>query len=169
MLRRLLPGCLLIVSLLPFTGCMDVHTVVKVSRDGSGTVVQRIQMQRQAFEQMKAMAAGMGGQQGQGSMEMPSLDGLFEEENFRKQADMMGSGVRFVRMEPIEDANTVGAIAHYRFADISELHLGTDPGQQSGLKQSLPGGMPSPDSPQDPITFSFQHKTDSSILKINMP
>ena len=74
-------------------GCISVETTVKLNRDGSGQIVEKIGIKKEMANFASAMSASAGETQG------PKP---FSTEQFEKSAGDFGEGVRFVSMTESE-------------------------------------------------------------------
>lgn len=129
------------------SGCIETSTLVRVNRDGSGTVKETIKMNKMVVGMMKGMASSMQdafqaeGAEGEenataGSDTPPKDEALFSEEKARAQAEKMGAGVELLSYEEIEDNASTGYTAVYTFDNINELRVNQNPGASM---PSMPG------------------------------
>jgi len=89
----------LFMMLLSLSGCIQMHTTVHVSRDGSGTIEERM-----LFTGM--FAAMMNNGQSDGS---PDKGGMLpKEERLRESAAGYGPDVRVVNVKPFENRSGKG-------------------------------------------------------------
>lgn len=129
--------CLLaLLVLLPFTGCFETDTLIRVRADGSGTLEQTIWMSKQTLAQMRALASEMGEEDG--------FD-LIDVEKLKTLAAEFGEGVRFVTAEPLADEHGEGYKAVYAFSDVTTLRI------TSGGPEVDDGS----DDAEEPVTFAF--------------
>ena len=138
-------------------GCFQMATTLRVSPDGSGTIVQRMVFTRAAIEQLKQLGTmGRGGTQ--------PFDPLSEDEA-RNQAEKLGSGVTYVSSKPIDDATGQGRETIYAFKDVGGLHINRQP--------QVPGATVQTDSLKavdQPVSFSMSRLPNgNSLLTISMP
>ena len=140
--------CLAAIS----TACLRSTTVISISPDGSGTIVQETGVSPQAMAMLQGMAAG-GEQKG-----MPAE--MFGEEHAQKIASTMG--VRFVSGEPIKTAQLEGYRARFAFDDVRKLQMKMNQEATAALGGGKAGGEP-------PFGFGFERRGDSAILTITMP
>lgn len=147
-------------------GCLQADTLVRVKADGSGTIEQTVLVSQNAMGMMSAMGQ-TGGQKGQAS----PADRFFKESSFREAAERLGSGVRFVSMQPAAIEGMKGVKALYAFEDITKVQVSQD--------SSVPGmGEPEnePDAPKGTkdakdsrIRFDLQKRAGGGLLTIKMP
>ena len=100
--------------LLAVTGCVDVETIVSVSRDGTGYVERTVLMSNEVL----GMLAGMSGEED---------FSLLKEDELSREAEAMGA--ELVQSEPIEAENMSGYRARYEFSNINDLRLNQNPGE----------------------------------------
>ncbi len=149
-LRRALPPALALAALLCLTGCFTFETLLKVQRDGSGTLEQTFVLSGPML-QMMTMFAGEDG-------EAPDL---CDEDELRQQAADMGQGVRLTSVEPVEGEERAGCRAFYRFDDVSALRISQDPGDR------LPDAMneaAAQDEPPEYLTFDFTPGATATLV-----
>ncbi len=145
--------CLLaLLLLLPFTGCFETDTLIRLRADGSGTIEQTIRMSKQTLAQMRALASEMGDEDGFDLMDVEKLETLAAE---------FGEGVRFVTAEPLPAEHGEGYRAVYAFSDVTALRITS--------------GSPDVDddaaSAEEPITFAFEpgHPATLTIRQPDVP
>lgn len=130
----------------PLAACLQSTTVVKINRDGSGTVEQTTLLNVAA---LKALVPGAPGQ-----MKNP-----ITEDELRRNAERMGKGVRVVSTTPVKAGGFEGVAAVFAFDDINQLQVTQGPGDAI----APPG---SPVRADDPARFSLVRKGDTSVLTI---
>lgn len=135
--------------LLLAAGCLESDTVLRVERDGSGTVVVNAYFSPQITQMLSGMSASMGGE------EAPA-DPI--EAMIKDRSSEMGEGVTLVRSERKQNAQGwQGYQAEYRFPDIRKIRL--QPGQ--------PPGSGTPDE-SDLLGFDFT-PGDRATLTVRLP
>lgn len=110
---------LLVAAAVLVSGCLSSATLVRVERDGSGTIDQTLLVNTQA---LKAMLPGFdpgGGRQARA--------GLMGAEDLERMTARMGEGVRVVSSEPIVQGGFEGIQVRFAFDDISRLRLDPEP------------------------------------------
>ena len=132
------------VLLLVFvTGCMDVTLDVKVNKDGSGVLTQRVFMGG-------GMAGMMAGMDDGGEASLYNIDEL------KAAAEKIGEGVTFAGVVDVTNKKGAkGFRASYNFPDITALNLQSS--DESGMGQMMEG-----------MTFEFEGG-ETARLTINMP
>jgi hypothetical protein len=142
---------LVLVLTLSLTGCLNSGTLIKVKLDGSGTIEQSILMNTAA---LKGVMAGLGAQ---GQMK-PA--GPFTDADFKKIAESLGKGVRFVSSTPLSQGGFDGAKALFAFDDISGVRVQQDPSAATPLGAQR--------SPRSPVAFVFARQASSSVLTVTL-
>lgn len=129
-----------IITTAAMTSCFEQDNNTKLSKDGSGTIVESTIVGAQFAQMMK------------GQMEQGGQNDMTDEGKYRDKVKRMGEGVEFVGLET-KDADDGGLVitATYKFADISKLK-----------------GPMSDDESAAPVTFDYE-KGDTNKLTINLP
>lgn len=144
------------LALLTTAGCIDVSTVVKVQKDGTGQIVQTVFLSP-ALTGMMGMAQAMGDEKA----EPPSL---LNEDELRGKAAEMGEGVTYESAKEVVGQNGAkGVRAVYAFTDISKVKLNPMSGMDSGQM-----GVQAEGADNNTVTFDFE-KGDNPTLVINIP
>ena len=132
------------VLLLVFvTGCMDVTMDIKVNKDGSGVLTQRVFMGGAMLGMMGAM--GDGGD-----------TSLYKVDDLKAAAEKMGDGVTFASVVDVTNKKgDKGFRASYNFPDITALNLQSS--DDTGMGQMMEG-----------MSFEFEGG-ETAKLTINMP
>lgn len=142
----------LILSGLILGGCLQTETKIKVEKDGSGTVEQRVIMRKDIVEMMQGMQTAMGGTASGGS-------GVFNEEKLKEDASQMGPGVRMLEARPITTDAGSGYMVRYGFTDINRLKVPETP--LLGDTPANPAGGISTD--RSIITFKFSKGNPATL------
>ncbi len=157
LLRRLGMYALVTAMLLSLTGCLTFETLIKLKRDGSGTIEQTFIF----TSEMIRMALLFGGDDG-GPVE------LCDEEDLAEEAASMGEGVRLVSSEAINNDEALGCRAVFAFDDINTLRVEFNPENQmpAGLTDAPPDDE-TPDEEvgeEDFVTFNFDPGNPSTLV-----
>ncbi len=129
---RSLPLLLASLLLLSNTSCLRNSTVVKVKKDGTGTIVSRYSFSPQMLamlEQLEALGGAFGGLEGgnaAGGPDLGLLKGMAkpEEESLRADAANFGEGVRYASHEAGKDEEGwEGYSVVYEFDDIRKVRI----------------------------------------------
>jgi len=146
------PALVLALLAVPLcSGCGVFTSVLKIHPDGSGTIVQTTKLNAMATQLMTSMAT-MGDSTNQ---QADSSSRLFTKKKVRARAARFGEGVRFVRMERLQEG---GYRAVYAFDDVRtvrltpdlQMDLGNDgPGEKASGEKTAHAGT------KTSITFDF--------------
>lgn len=136
-------------------GCISVETTVKLNRDGSGQIVEKIGIGKQ----MANFAPSMSAETGESQAPKPC-----SREQFEKAAGGLGKGVRLVSMSESEDQSMKYCEVVYAFDDINEVDIDQNPGNRVSIPSKQ--GM---QKKKEPVRFSFSAGEDYSTLKIRLP
>ena len=154
-LRRAGAAFAALVATLLLPSCFEAHNAVKVNKDGSGTVENKVIMSAQMAGMMNAAAAQEGGD----APKNPLLD----EEKLKAEAKKMGEGVEFVSAKELKfDDGRMGVLATYKFADVTKLTVSPGsggPGDEGGEEEV---------NKDEQIQFGFA-KGDKPVLTVKMP
>ncbi|HKI79637.1 MAG TPA: hypothetical protein VKA26_13945 [Ignavibacteriaceae bacterium] len=149
-----------LVLLLPvtlFTGCLQVDTTVKLNKDGSGTIEEKVMMSSMVVQMMNQFMNSMSDSSG-GKKEFK----LFKEDELRNKASEYGEGVKFVTGKEVSEDGWEGYTAVYSFKDINNLRMDTNPNKKVELDEGK--------SEVENDYFSFRFKPGNvAELVINRP
>ncbi|MBN1948730.1 MAG: hypothetical protein JW784_03215 [Candidatus Cloacimonetes bacterium] len=124
------------------SSCILVETTVRVNKDGSGSLEQKILMRD----------PGMGGS---------SRKSAFDENELRKNADAFGAGVTFKSARAATENKMLGYVALYDFQDISTLRI--DPSLGGAILNDL-DMFRSGQTEKELITFSFKPGKPAELI-----
>ena len=111
---------LLLVSLLFFTSCFRVQTVVTVYKDGSGIITEKVMMSKAFTEMMRSFGSSFGDPE-----EEKEPFSLYDEEELISEASGYGEGVFFKSGKEVKEKDWEGYTVTYTFEDISKVRLNT--------------------------------------------
>ena len=157
--RWVLPAALALV----LAGCFDSAILIKVNKDGSGTVEETVILSTAFTELVASFGAGMSGE-GDGQPEDPEQD-LVDEEKLRAKAQAMGPGVELVSAEPVVTDSGSGFKALYRFEDINTLRVNQNP---SDNVPAPPSGGEEAESTEELLQFRLA-RGGTATLEILYP
>lgn len=127
-------------------GCVDIETIVSVSRDGSGYVERTVLMSNEVIGMLSSMS---------GEEEFS----LLEEAELVQEAEAMGA--ELVESETIEAEHMAGYRARFNFSNVNDLRLNQNPGTTL------------PEQAQEDETDEFVHfaleKGNRPVLTIRFP
>jgi len=120
----------LLLPLLLFTGCLQVDSKVKLKKDGSGTIEEKVLMSSMVVEMMNQFMSSF--PDSTGEMEKFSL---FKEEELKGKASNYGEGVKYVSGKEIKMDGWEGYQAIYSFKNINTLKMDMDPNKKVELDE----------------------------------
>jgi hypothetical protein len=127
-----------IVLLLPvtlFTGCLQVETTVKLNKDGSGTIEEKVMMSEMVVQMMSQFMNSMPDSSGK-KQEFK----LFKEDELKNKVSEYGEGVKYVSGKEVTGKDGwEGYIAVYSFKDINKLRMDTNPNKKVELDEGGSG------------------------------
>jgi hypothetical protein len=147
-LRWALPA----LAILFFSGCFQTVTLIRVNRDGSGTLEERFLLGNRFADMLRSMSPSeeQGDEAGAGTEPAAAPDPqMVDLEKLKARAAAMGSGVVLETAEPLASESGAGYRAVFRFPDINLLELRFDPGE------SLAEASGGENTPPEPIRFRF--------------
>ena len=151
-MKKVWPILIAILSTALLAGCISVETTVKLNRDGSGQLVEKIGLTKEMVSMARSMS-----DEGQGPKP-------FSKEQFADDAKDRGKGVKLVSVKETEDQRMNYFEVVYAFDDINKVSIDQNQGNvvSSPDEQNVP-------SKEEPVSFEFTAEEDSSTLKIWMP
>lgn len=135
LMNREISLLLLCVLSLVFTSCVRTSTVLRVKKDGSGSIVSRYYFSPQMLAMIKQLEGAGGGPDLGLIGEMASPD----EDSLRKDSANYGEGVRYTKHEPgKDDEGWEGYVVTYAFDDIRKVRIDQNsvPGKAREFVQS---------------------------------
>ncbi|MFN8008975.1 MAG: hypothetical protein U0V70_18495 [Terriglobia bacterium] len=142
-------------------GCINSETVIQVSPDGSGQVIERTLLSKVFVDQLTAMFQGFAGPSDSKNSDRKGTKApdLFTEESARKRVTRFGEGVSFVSSKKISTADWEGLESVFAFKDIRTIRL-------SGTPESLTGMDPEnvTSARSTPSTFGFEKLANGDVL-----
>ena len=100
---------LAVMAMLFLTGCVEYGLTVKVNKDGSGEIIEKMLLSNQAMNMAKAMNPGGNTAQ------------FLSKENQQSKAYSFGTGVVFSSFEEIQTDAKQGSKTVYKFDDINKI------------------------------------------------
>lgn len=149
---------LLLLPVIIFSGCLNVQTTVKVNRDGSGTINEKVLFSSEFAAMIKEFAMSFG------DSTQPEEFSLFKEDELKTMASNYGEGVRYLSSEKIDDNEWEGYCAVYEFDDVSKIKL--QPDAEDKVAVGMEGGEQTEE--KDYYFFSFV-KGSEPELTIDRP
>lgn len=153
-LRRAGTALAALVATLLLPSCFEANSAIKVNKDGSGTVENKMIMSAQMAGMMAAAAAQEGGD---------AKNPLLDEDKLKEEAKKMGEGVEFVSAKELKfEDGRMGVLATYKFADINKISVSPASGGPGDEGEAEPADA------KDKIKFSLA-KGDKPVLTVKMP
>jgi hypothetical protein len=112
---------LLIISF-ALMGCFESLILLRVNKDGSGTIEETVVISDAFMELMKSFS-------GQEAEEPEAEEDLVDEEQLAEKASSMGEDVRLVSAEAVKTDRGAGYKAIYSFPDINKVRINQNPGE----------------------------------------
>ena len=105
---------------LALMGCFESIVLLRVNKDGSGTIEETVVISDSFMELMKSF-----GSEEEGEEDKDVID----EEQLTAKAASMGEGVRYVSAQPVKTDRGSGYKAIYSFSDINDVRINQNPGE----------------------------------------
>jgi hypothetical protein len=144
--------------MLLFAGCLQVETTLKVNKDGSGIINEKVLFSKTFVNMMKDFAQAF---QDSASTENFSM---FSEEEIIADAQDYGENVVYVSHDKINNENWEGFQATYSFDDITKIRISPDPDSKVDL-----GGEATGNEQEEEYYFFKFVKGDTPQLIIDRP
>lgn len=135
------------------SGCMQGDTVVKVNKDGSGTIEKTVLMRKDMMLMLKNMSMLTD----QNNSSTGNEFRFFDENKLKNQASENGEGVVYLSGKEVDTGNFEGYTAVYSFADVNKLSINQD------LNPEAPNGN-QPSKPKEYVTFQFDKGNPSNLI-----
>lgn len=133
-MKHLLRPFILFSFGLLISGCIEMHTVIIVNKDGSGLVEENILIGKEIINMFKEFASAFAD-----STQPQQEFKMFEEEKIKAKASELGEGIEFVSMENIVTDEKEGYTAIYKFKDINKVKVNQDPSDEVPMADQEPG------------------------------
>ena len=133
-MKNIIQLFLLIIPFGVFSGCLQVDTTVYVTKDGSGTIEEKVLMSDAVVDMMNKFMSSF-----QDSTKAPEEFNLYKEEELKVKASGYGEGVEYISGEEIKIDGWQGYKAIYSFEDINTITMETDPNTKVELDKNEEG------------------------------
>ena len=147
-----------LISIL-FCGCLEDETTIFVNKDGSGTLEEKVLMKKEFVDMLSGFNL-----KSENDTTKPTKFSLFNPDELRSDAAKYGDNVEYVSGKEIVEKGREGYKAIYKFQNINQLKIDSDPGNKVSLTQSDSQN----NKPKEFITFAFAGSNPSD-LTIKMP
>ena len=111
----------LLVLSLALMGCFESIVLLRVNKDGSGTIEETVVISDAFMELMKSF--------GGGEEDEEEEEDFIDEQELTDKAASMGEGVRYVSAEPVKTDRGSGYKAIYSFSNINDVRINQNPGE----------------------------------------
>lgn len=126
------------------TSCFEQNAVIRLNKDGSGTITETTLLSAEA----SAMLEGMGGRD--------PLAKMADKDAADAYAKKIGDGVEVEKAGKITRGERAGVEVVYRFKDINAVKFTMGGSMAEMAKAMAPVGIPQPEQPeQQPATFKY--------------
>lgn len=127
------------------TSCFEQNAVIRLNKDGSGTITETTLLSPEA----SAMLEGMGNGR-------DPLGKMADKEAAAAYAKKIGEGVEVQSAGKITRGERAGVEVVYRFKDINTVKFTMGGSMAEAAKSMAPAGIPQPEQPeQQPATFKY--------------
>lgn len=153
------------LAIVYLTGCVQTDTLVRVKPDGSGTVEETFLMSKEFIQEMQAMMEQLMDRMATDDSAAEKMKKGFEvldENDLKKKAYNMGTGVSYVSSKKLTTNWGEGYHAIYAFADINELKINENPGENIP-EGPIPASPESEDS-EEYIRFRFTKGSPATLI-----
>jgi hypothetical protein len=121
---KILKLTVLLLLSLALMGCFESVVLIRVNKDGSGTIEETVAISDSFMELMKSFS----GEEAEAEEEV-SDEELVDEQQLAEKARSMGEGVRLESAEPVRTDRGAGYKALYSFSDINQVRVNQNPGE----------------------------------------
>ena len=142
----------LLIPITLFTGCIQVDTTVKLKKDGSGTIEEKVMMSSMVVQMMNQFMSSVPDSSGE-KQEFK----LFKEDELKDKASEYGKGVKYVSGKEVSKDGWEGYTAVYSFKNINNLKMDTDPNKKVEMEEG------EGETKEDYFTFKF---TPGSVAEL---
>ncbi|WP_035608774.1 hypothetical protein [Haloferula sp. BvORR071] len=153
MIRKLLGGIATLLLALLSTSCFEQSVVIKVNKDGSGTITETTLLSAK----ISALLDNMG--------EQSPLSKMTDKAKAGAYAAKIGPGVELEKAGVVERGDKKGTEIVYHFKDINSVAYTMGGSMQEANKASIPANLPEEaKADQKPVTFKY---ADGTLTIVN--
>lgn len=149
-----------VILLFLLAGCLQVETTLHVSKDGSGTINEKVLFSKTFVNMIREFAQSF---EDSASAENEEFS-IFKEDEIKADAKDYGDNVKYVSHELINNDKWEGYQVIYSFDDISKVKITPDPDSKVAIGDE---GMETP--PEEDYYFFRFVKGDTPELIIDRP
>ncbi|MDP8267191.1 MAG: hypothetical protein P9L97_00560 [Candidatus Tenebribacter davisii] len=106
--------------LLLLSGCFQIDRLVRVNKDGSGTIEETVLMSQEFIDQISKMS-------GSKSEKESDEFAYHNPDNLKKEASEMGEGVKYVSSKAMKKDGRLGYFVTYSFEDVTKIRMDENP------------------------------------------
>lgn len=111
-----------------FCGCLEVETTINLNKDGSGTVEEKVLMKKEFVDMMSGFNL-----KSENGTTKSSRFSLFNPDELKADAAKYGENVQYISGKEIVEKGREGYKAVYKFQNINQLKIDSDPGNKLSL------------------------------------
>ena len=151
-MRRYAFLCFLFATAFALSGCFQLYTLLHLEEDGSGTIEETVLVSG-FLAQMLQQADTTGAY------------ALLDTERLKVRADSFGAGVRFVRVDTVEESGFEGYRAVYAFKDINKVELSLNDAALPGDASEEAAQRMTSDSPLG-VALAFSYASGELTVRV---
>lgn len=140
------------------TSCFEQSAVIRLNKDGSGTITETTLLSAEASAMLEGMAAQGGGGE-------DPLAKMADKELAEKYAKKLGEGVEVEKAGKVEKGGKKGVEVVYKFKDINKVSFVMGGSMVEASKAMAPEGAEVNTPDQKPVTFKYADK----VLTVTNP
>lgn len=139
------------------TSCFEQSAVIRLNKDGSGTITETTLLSAEASAMLEGAAAQGGGED--------PLAKMADKELTAAYAKKLGEGVEVEKAGKVEKNGKKGVEVVYKFKDINKVSFAMGGSMVEASKAMAPPGADVKTPDQKPVTFKYADK----VLTLNNP
>jgi predicted phage tail protein len=152
-----------VICLTIFCSCVNYETKLKVNKDGSGTIVETLLMNKFLIKQMDFISS----MDKKNKKKKNFYEMMSDKAILKKRAKKMGKDVQFVKVLKKEKNGQMGLTTYFTFSDINNVSLSLG-GQKHIILSSINKANKTIEESDGLIKFLF-NKSKESRLEIFLP
>ncbi|WP_367870287.1 hypothetical protein [Luteolibacter sp. Populi] len=139
------------------TSCFEQKAVIRLNKDGSGTITETTLLSAEASAMLDSIPAGAGGED--------PLSKMADKEQAAANAKKIGEGVEVVKSAKIDKDGKKGVEVVYSFKDINKVSF-TMGGSMAESAKAMNPAAAAKETEQKPVTFKY---ADGVLTLANPP
>jgi hypothetical protein len=140
-------------------GCIEINTLIKVSKDGSGILEETVMLSREIIEMISELEKAFL----EDTLDFKPFE-FYNESELKAQTNQFGEEVRYISSQKISRENKEGYLVMYEFRDLNKLRINQNPNSRVHLESF----EDEPEVQEEFITFSYISGRPSEV-RIQMP